>query len=645
MKKKSVLSVLLAVQMLVSTVIVPSFAQDVGGEVTGGKFSDAGAYSDGNVSLWFDYSGEKTEQSDTVNTEMSTFTVYMAKNEIENAQFFLTAETAVSGMTASVSDFTDAYGNSIAAEIYIEYYHDCGDYGSVPDAIPPLSAYGAFELTPGHSQGFLIKIKTTEETVAGDYSTTLTVSDGKGNVVASAPVYLHVWDFALSEETACATSIWLSYSCLESLESELTARELYKIYYDYLLENRINAAHLPVNLNTKAAAEYIDDPRVTSFQLGGFGGFSGSDLTDMQLQLAMKYNFSGEKAAERFDKAYYFTGVVDADGAEDLKALYDAHLAFDSKVSAFTDMEYNLISTYIFDIDYTLEDGTVIDQIDYYDDFVNLWCSKTFAYTSEEELATVNGAKVLQPLKWNPVYGTFKERMEGYQAEGDKVWWFISWDVEEPYINYYMQTDGVAQRLLFWQQYDNDVEGFLYNFVNYWAYDTKDPYANNVTNSAYPNAHGESILLYPGDVYGIDEPVGSLRLEAMRDGIEDYQLFSMLDELCGEGASDEILHSMTTGVVTYSTDDASYYRARVQLGNAVEAAVKAESQPDYIKGDVDGDGDVTMLDLYKAKLFLKQTVEPTDAEKVTADIDGDGDITMLDSYALRYRISTGNWKE
>ena len=61
-------------------------------------------------------------------------------------------------------------------------------------------------------------------------------------------------------------------------------------------------------------------------------------------------------------------------------------------------------------------------------------------------------------------------------------------------------------------------------------------------------------------------------------------------------------------------------------------------------GDVDGDGDISMLDLYKLKLFLKQTAEPTEAEILAADIDGDGDITMLDSYALRYRVATGVWK-
>ena len=79
--------------------------------------------------------------------------------------------------------------------------------------------------------------------------------------------------------------------------------------------------------------------------------------------------------------------------------------------------------------------------------------------------------------------------------------------------------------------------------------------------------------------------------------------------------------------------------------NAVLLSYVSEPQPEYIKGDVDCDGDVTMLDLYKAKLFLKQTAEPTGAEKLAADIDGDGDITMLDSYALRYRVSTGAWKE
>ena len=62
-------------------------------------------------------------------------------------------------------------------------------------------------------------------------------------------------------------------------------------------------------------------------------------------------------------------------------------------------------------------------------------------------------------------------------------------------------------------------------------------------------------------------------------------------------------------------------------------------------GDIDGDGEVTMLDLFNLKLFIKQKDTPTAEEVKAGDIDGDGELTMVDSFELKYRISKGFWRE
>ncbi len=639
--KKSLMAIMLIFAMLVGMIVVPS-----GAEISdpAKNYTHINAeYEDKGLSLWFDYSSEKKEQSDVSQTGMETFVVYMAKNEIEDAQFFLASDSGRSGLTADVTDFVDADGNVISAELFIEYYHDAAQHGNIPDAIPPLDAYGAFDVAAGKSQGFIIKLKTTMETVAGDYSATLSVYDADGKQIKTAKVFAHVWDFALSDETATSVSMHLSLGLLSSaVDSDLSDDEVYKNYYDYLLENRICATQLPYFLTSTNATEYLDNPRVRSYQFSNKGGYTGGALSAAEWRSAYSRQFRTDDGT-RLDKGYYFSNVVDAATPADLEALKVKYDELTEMISGYYKNGVNFISTYINDIDYTLPDGTVIDQIDYYDDFVNLWCSKTFAYTSEEELNTVAGAKVLQPLKWNSVYGTFVDRMAAQKAEGDKIWWFISWDVEEPYINYYMQTDGVAQRILFWQQFDFNVEGFLYNYANYWAGSCSDPYANNITNSSYPDAHGESILIYPGDVYGIDTPVGSLRVEAMRDGVEDYQMLYMLEELRGEGAGDKYIDLMTTGVVSYSTDDSEYYDARIKLGNAVEAAVHNEDEPQVEKGDIDGNGSINSVDLFKMNLFVKQIVAPIGNEALAADIDGNNKVNSVDMFYLKFRILKGYW--
>ena len=67
-------------------------------------------------------------------------------------------------------------------------------------------------------------------------------------------------------------------------------------------------------------------------------------------------------------------------------------------------------------------------------------------------------------------------------------------------------------------------------------------------------------------------------------------------------------------------------------------------EPMSMKGDIDGDGKITMLDSFKLKLLIKQIVEATDKELAAADINNDGLINMMDSFELKYRIKIGVWR-
>lgn len=634
---KKLMAMILAVSALFASVVFPAKAQS---EDPSDTYTHTDAqYEDADISLWFDYATEKINDTAVNNTHRESASVYMAKNEIENAQFVLSSVTDKSGLSARITPFSDGNGNTLDADIYIELYQNCDSYGNVPDPIPPLSAYGAFSLTAGKSQAFLVKIKSTAETAAGWYESTLTVENAEGNEIKKTKIYAYVWNFALSEKTECATSVGLDITRLRET-SDTTQSQMYVNYYDYLLENRVCAFDLPYSVYSKNAIQYMDNPRVTSFRIDSLSkpNYDGSLAPSAIKRL---YSTAFEDHPERFDKGYIFSGVVDAAkpaDLEELRTVYDKTVQkYAQYQPSYADKPFWFINTYFNDIDYQKADGTVIDQIEYYNDFVNLWCAKPFAYTTAQESVSVSGAKIMQAQKWDGIYGSFKDRMAAKREAGQKVWWFISWDVDAPYINYFIQTDGVAQRLLFWQQFDNDVQGFLYNFANFWYVEGSDPYKANLTNAAdYPNAHGESILVYPGWTYGLNVPVGSLRLEAMRDGIEDYQLFHMLEELKGEGSADKYIDKMTTGVVSYSVSDAEYYNVRKSLGKAVENAVNGIEEPTEptepaLKGDVNGDGKVNALDAF----VLKSMISGLELINDVADIDGDGKVNALDFLTLK----------
>ncbi len=62
-----------------------------------------------------------------------------------------------------------------------------------------------------------------------------------------------------------------------------------------------------------------------------------------------------------------------------------------------------------------------------------------------------------------------------------------------------------------------------------------------------------------------------------------------------------------------------------------------------MRGDIDGDEDVTLKDVFQMKLFLKKLVTPTEAELEAADVDHNGSITPADLLYLKVRIITKEW--
>jgi len=139
---------------------------------------------------------------------------------------------------------------------------------------------------------------------------------------------------------------------------------------------------------------------------------------------------------------------------------------------------------------------------------------------------------------------------------GEEVWWYVCCGPRHPYGNFYIDYPAMDARTLFWAAYKYDVTGFFYYEVAMWASNMvsaetgepsivihDDPEAltalregrrwpevpwNTFTFSRY---NGDGLLIYPGPN---KTPLPSLRLELIRDGIEDYELLALLDGLAEE---------------------------------------------------------------------------------------------------------------
>ena len=407
-------------------------------------------FSVSELDMWFDHTTVKVARSDTTSSGKNTYKMYMAKNEIEACQFFLATTADRSDLSVEVTPFKNESGAELETEVFEEYYTKMDNDIYRPDALPPVE--DSFTIKANQSKGFLIKAKTTAETAEGEYKAQVIVKEA-GNVIKQAEVSANVWDFTLSDETACATAFGLGRYDIytDHMQYESDDSVLYKAYYDYLLENRISSYYLPYDLTDPRADEYMSDPRVTSFCITGYG----SDMTDDEIRAV--YNKLSQNE-EWLDKAYFYY----VDEPLEMTKLNQLKSAGERLENLYPG--YNMISPYFMNIDVT-ED---MDQIAFMSPYLSIWCTKVFAHTlpEDKDIEGVQKAQYLMSEEQIAKYGTFEERMAEEVAGGDKQWWYHCWEPVDPYANFDASRQGLVHRVTFWQQQMYDVTGCLYFAVN-----------------------------------------------------------------------------------------------------------------------------------------------------------------------------------
>ena len=504
---------------------------------------------DSSVGFWFDHITEKVYQNVTASSGLNTYVIHMAGNSIEGCQFFL-APGADRSFTVSLSDFKNAAGNTLKTAVLKEHYANINGQ-MIPDGLPPVD--GAVDVKGGKSQGFVIKVWADKNEPAGLYSATLNITDAAtGKVIKTANVYTYVYDFSLSDETALRTAIglgdWPIVASYQNRGMEVSDYwGLYKIYYDFLLENRLCAYTLPYRLDNPAVAEYLNNPRVTSFVI--------NKISDNESQA---HSILSQNASWMKKGFYYYV-----DEPSEMGKLNDLAGAGNRLSQTFPG--YKQVSPFFTNV--TVGDK---DQIEFMKDYVNIWCTKPFAFTPRDK-AMIGGTQFMTTAAQDEKYGTFAERINALKAQGHELWLYVCWEPAQPYVNWLALGDGTEPIVSIWQCKMTDATGMLYWDAAYWSDD-------NPMNTLKPligaTAHGDGILLYSGALVGIYEPISSIRLENVRNGIQDYQLLTMLEELAGEEAADEMVAMVTTDVITYTNDDDYLKAVRVMLLEKVAEASK-----------------------------------------------------------------------
>ncbi|MGN0867190.1 MAG: glycoside hydrolase domain-containing protein [Oligosphaeraceae bacterium] len=128
--------------------------------------------------------------------------------------------------------------------------------------------------------------------------------------------------------------------------------------------------------------------------------------------------------------------------------------------------------------------------------FVDTWCPETYSYNPELAAAE--------------------------QAKGRNVWWYVAYGNRDPLPNIWIDSPLAEGRSWIWQSWKHDLDGILYWSVNWWG--RRNPWATGAVFNDVSNGDGNLIYPTPSGV-----PLSSPRLEVLTDGLEDYELFCLLE--------------------------------------------------------------------------------------------------------------------
>jgi hypothetical protein len=304
---------------------------------------------------------------------------------------------------------------------------------------------------------------------------------------------------------------------------------LYAKYYDALLDHRICAYNIPYGFFDPRGEKYMRSERVNSFTI---------PYTENEKELASTWAHVLDLGAGA--KAWVYpsdepVGKAAYDGLKKQCALVHRAAPGLKTCSPFfrgPDWDDKLTP---FD--------EVIGSLD-------IWCCNTGYYNNPN----------IQKL--------MAERQKG----GEEAWWYVCCGPGKPFGNYFVDMSAIEHRILTWQMFKYGITGLLYWSTSYWN-GTKDPWDDIATvKDINPNIYGDGSLFYPGKRVGIDGPVTSIRLECIRDSMEDYEYLVMARRAIGEERTQGFVGKLVKNLVEYETEPTTFESVRKELGDAIAAA-------------------------------------------------------------------------
>ncbi len=369
--------------------------------------------------------------------------------------------------------------------------------GWTPDPIVDLVP---FNLEKGALRPIWITVCPPENAPAGLYKGKLTVRP-QDAPACSVPIEVRVWNFTMPTRKAMKTAFAFFPHEMTAWYGKFTDEMKWQ-WYDFLLKHNIN----PTNIySTKGPALSHEDlefcvPRgLNAYTLICTWGKEGEALQKMLDMIGAEWEYLKSRGWTDLPYVYGFDEL----GPDKYPELRDTYGAIKKAFPQLPTM-------------------TTVHPNPHLKGYVDIWVPLTANWDLESHIE--------------------------YTKAGDQVWWYVCCHPFHPWPNFFIDYPTIDQRIIWWMNWKYQVPGFLYYAINLWDanYKTED-----VTEHPDPEARkaiaegkrwpevpwnpfscatfsGDGQLVYPGPN---GKPYSSMRFEAIRDGIDDYEYFFQLSKL------------------------------------------------------------------------------------------------------------------
>ncbi len=612
-----------------------------------GSGSGDGESTGDNLVVWTAPATFKIKQQDDYShlQESKEVEVETFVNERVSAQIIMTAQEDVDTFTASVSELTDGKGNVIKGEevdLYATKYINISSIkdsqtltgaGNYPDALVPIDNYvasGENSIVAKENQGLWLAVKPAKGKTAGVYKGKVTIQADKESY--EVEVAIDVLDYELSDVSHMKTSFGLGIDGVAYGELDSTP-EMAEKYYEYLLDYRLSANSMPGFTNEinpsrrgteiprfiEAIAKYAADDRCSRYTLlyareyftdvpitetNQSGTLQTVHVGVMEELLRAMMEYSLENEINLFTKAstYYmwvdeYTGGIGKNWVNDIytrsstlyNRLADEYLSAWEEEGTLTDFKKECAED-LRDIRDLLT-GPLIDMM-------------------QSKCSIVPTIDVYHTQEARDYYTEWLTQWYGDDVE---LWSYTCMNPDAPNPTYHIEDELLSSRLYSWMMYEYDIVGNLYWTTALYTQSSgleanghiQDFYQNALR---FPAANGDGFLLYPGRLYGVDGPIGSIRLESIGDGNEEYDLMYALEEMYEERASAK--------GVAYNPDD--FNSVLELLTSELYTGVMCKYQDGYLNNFDTSRAALNQLILMASKgVIVESAIKEKDSVKIT----------------------------